>query len=188
MPIIQDKDAELDGVIQVAKLMCIAARTAPKARGIDNVVSCIVYGREDIERIALEMERVGKELGWNFMIRDADSIRKAHAIVLIGLRNPVPTGLNCELCGFNCEEIKKIFKERKVFKAPYCAFQLLNLGIALGSAVKIASDLNVDNRIMISIGVAAKRVGIINADIVLGVPLASLGKNPFFDRKPLEKR
>ena len=61
-------------------------------------------------------------------------------------------------------------------------FKLIDLGIALGSAVKTASEMNVDNRIMLSVGMAAQELGILNAEVVLGVPLSITGKNIFFDR------
>ena len=61
----------------------------------------------------------------------------------------------------------------------------MDLGIAVGSAVKTASILNVDNRIMFSVGVAALELGILkNSDIALGIPLSAYGKNIYFDRKP----
>ena len=186
MPVIDGRRAEIEYVLEVAKLMCIAARTAPKGRGVDNIVTAIVYG-EYIERVADEMERLADELGYKFFLRDADSVRKAHALVLIGLRDAKPLGLNCELCGYPCEQLARITRERRVFRAPVCAMKLLDLGIAIGSAVKIASLLNVDNRIMFSVGVAARRLGLIDADIVIGIPLAVYGKNPFFDRPPLER-
>lgn len=183
MPVIEGRSAEIEFVLQVAKLMCIAARTAPKARGVDNIVTAIVYG-DELQKLADEMEKIGKETDWKFFIRDADSVRKSIAVVLIGLKDSKPIGLNCEACGFNCNEITKVCTEKKVFKAPICAMQLLNLGIALGSAVKIAADMNVDNRMMFSVGVAARKLGLIDADIVIGIPLSATGKNIYFDRKP----
>ena len=57
------------------------------------------------------------------------------------------------------------------------------MGIALGSAVKVASDLNVDNRIMRSVGTAAMKMRIIRGDDVEGIPLSINGKNIYFDRK-----
>ena len=60
---------------------------------------------------------------------------------------------------------------------------LVNLGIALGSAVKTASLHNVDNRIMYTIGVAAKELGIVDADFIIGIPLSVKAKNIYFDRK-----
>jgi len=61
-------------------------------------------------------------------------------------------------------------------------FKLIDLGIALGSAVKIASEMNVDNRIMLSVGMAAQELKILDAEVVLGIPLSIKGKNIFFDR------
>ena len=65
---------------------------------------------------------------------------------------------------------------------PVCAFRLLDMGIALGSAVKTASLLNVDNRIMYRIGVVARLIRIVDWDFVMGIPLSATGKNIFFDR------
>jgi uncharacterized ferredoxin-like protein len=62
------------------------------------------------------------------------------------------------------------------------SLKLIDLGIAIGSAVKIASIFNIDNRIMYSVGVAAEEMGIIEGTI-LGIPLSVKGKNIFFDRK-----
>ena len=37
-------DVEREYVIQVAKAMCVAAKTAPKAKGVDNIVSAVLLG------------------------------------------------------------------------------------------------------------------------------------------------
>ena len=62
-------------------------------------------------------------------------------------------------------------------------FRLLDLGIALGSAVKTASLLNVDNRIMYRVGALARKMGYTQDDVVMGIPLSAQGKNIYFDRK-----
>lgn len=61
-------------------------------------------------------------------------------------------------------------------------YKLIDLGIALGSAAKTASEMNVDNRIMLSVGMAAQELKILDAEVVLGIPLSIRGKNIFFDR------
>ncbi|MDI3312576.1 MAG: DUF2148 domain-containing protein, partial [Thermoanaerobacterium sp.] len=68
------------------------------------------------------------------------------------------------------------------FDGPMCAWRLIDLGIAIGSAVKTASMLNVDNRIMYRIGISAKRLNLIDGEIVVGIPLSATGKNIYFDR------
>jgi uncharacterized ferredoxin-like protein len=60
--------------------------------------------------------------------------------------------------------------------------KLVDLGIALGSAVKVAGDLNVDSRIMRSVGETAENLKLMNADYVVGIPISIQGKNIFFDR------
>ena len=65
---------------------------------------------------------------------------------------------------------------------PADTYKLVELGIALGSAVETASGMNVDNRIMLSAGMAALELGILNAEVILGIPLSVKGKNIFFDR------
>lgn len=61
--------------------------------------------------------------------------------------------------------------------------KLIDLGIAIGSAVKVASELNIDNRIMYSVGLSAMEMGLLKADDIQGIPLSIKGKNIFFDRK-----
>jgi uncharacterized ferredoxin-like protein len=56
------------------------------------------------------------------------------------------------------------------------------MGIALGSAVKTASILNADNRDMYRAGVVARRMGLNEADFVLGIPLSATGESIYFDR------
>jgi len=61
---------------------------------------------------------------------------------------------------------------------------MIDLGIALGSAVSIAADDRVDNRIMYSIGKAAAEMDYNDDSVVWhGVPISISGKNIFFDRK-----
>jgi uncharacterized ferredoxin-like protein len=92
-------------------------------------------------------------------------------------------GLNCGGCGFsNCAEFNEQSLEGD-FRGPNCLLRSLDLGIALGSAVKTASEHNVDNRIMYRIGVSAIRLGMSEANVVHGIPLSATGKNIFFDRQ-----
>jgi uncharacterized ferredoxin-like protein len=73
-------------------------------------------------------------------------------------------------------------REGEDFTGPVCLFQAVDLGIALGSAAKMAAELNIDNRIMYSVGAAAKKLGLLDSDVIIGIPLAAKGKSPYFDR------
>ncbi|MHA1593756.1 MAG: ferredoxin domain-containing protein [Candidatus Baldrarchaeia archaeon] len=184
MPVLTGKSVEEEAVLQVAKLMAISARTAPKSKGIDDIEVAIVHG-EELEKIAKKMEELANKTGDRNYTRDANSVRQSYAIVLIGVHGRRPLGMNCGLCGFeSCEEFlnAKVI-DRGMLRGPLCVFKLLDLGIALGSAVKTASLHNVDNRMMFRIGTAARLLGLLECDLIIGIPLAATGKSPFFDRK-----
>jgi uncharacterized ferredoxin-like protein len=74
-------------------------------------------------------------------------------------------------------------KEGRFFAGPTCIIKAIDLGIALGSAVKTAQIHNVDNRIFFRAGTAAYRLKLMpKSTIIMGIPLAATGKSPFFDR------
>ena len=158
----------------------VSARTAPKSKGQDFVLTKIIEG-DDMERLAVEMEKYGEETKKPNFDRDAANIRSTPVMLLIGIKDATPLGLNCGACGFEtCAELKQ--KTGPQFSGPHCAFRLLDMGIALGSAVKTAMLLNVDNRIMYRAGLLARRAGLVDWDYVMGIPLSAAGKNIYFDR------
>ncbi|RLF56680.1 MAG: hypothetical protein DRN25_07665 [Thermoplasmata archaeon] len=171
-----------DTVSLLANILLVAAKTAPKAKGIDDLVTKVITNEK--EKLAKEMEKIAKERGkkFEFFSRDAKSVRKSQCIILIGVKFKEPLGLDCGGCGFNCGEVVKIRKRGRDFCGPICAFKLLDLGIAIGSLVFQAKQLCIDNRVMYTIGAAALRLGLIDADIVMGIPLSVSGKNIYFDR------
>ena len=163
----------------VAELMAISARTAPKAAGKDFVVTEIVEG-DDLQRLAEKMYEFGERTGKKNFDRDGANVRDSDALLLIGLKDAKAVGLNCGACGF--DKCLKPNTHEGEFKGPQCAYRLLDMGIALGSAVKTASLLNVDDRIMYRAGVVAREMGLIDADFVMGIPLSATGKSIYFDR------
>ena len=150
--ILTSEKAESEALLNAAKLMVVAARTAPKAMGDDKIKAAVVTGAEK-EELANTMEQMGKT-------RDSKSVRESGAVVLLGVEFGTPTDDWINFRG-----------------------KLIDLGIALGSAVKVAGALNVDNRIMRSVGLAAMKMGLFKADEIQGIPLSIKGKNIFFDRK-----
>ena len=181
MTVVENKQAEKEAILEAAKLMAVAARTAPKTKGIDNIKTAILTDPQK-EELCKKMDELSNEYG--FFKRDAENLRASEAVLLVGL-SAEPLGLNCGACGMNCDKMKQqAKKEGKGYKGPNCIMDVLNLGIALGSVAKTASLLNIDNRLMFSIGVAARKSGIMNRDLIIGIPLSASGKNIFFDRYP----
>ena len=85
---------------------------------------------------------------------------------------------NCGFCGFkDCAENEK--------NNGICAFNTGDLGIAIGSAVSVAADNRVDNRVFFSAGRAAVNLQTLGpkVKIAYGIPLSASGKSIFFDRK-----
>ena len=163
----------------VADLMALAARTAPKAAGQDFVVIEIVEG-EVLERLGNAMVAYGERTGKPNFDRDGKNVLASEAVVLIGLKDATTLGLDCAACGSEtCIQPNTVEGE---FRGPNCALHLLDMGIAIGSAVKMAGMLNVDNRVMYRAGVVARELGLIDADFVMGIPLSATGKSIYFDR------
>ena len=170
----------MDIMETAAELMAVSARTAPKAAGRD-FVDIKVIGGEKIDKLADEMINYGIESGKGNFDRDGENVRDSGQVVLLSLNEADVLGLDCGACGFDkCEKLE--LKSGPEFDGPICAWRLMDLGIALGSAVKTASILNVDNRIMYRIGVAAKKMGLIEGEVVVGIPISASGKNIYFDR------
>ena len=177
--IMDAKTAETNTVIAVAQQMCTAARTAPKTRGIDYLETAVVTG-EELEQLADEMERLSEPLNYPFFMRDAQNVRDSAAVVLIGTSYHW-RGLNdgCAYCNFqNCADCKA--------HNAVCCYDNIDLGIAIGSAVGIAADARVDNRVLFSAGRAAVSLKMLgeNVKIIMAIPLSAHGKSPYFDRQP----
>jgi uncharacterized ferredoxin-like protein len=165
----------------VAELMCLAARTAPKSGGEDFVVTKIIEGKTCL-KLAEAMILFGERTGKRNFDRDGKNVKDSPIVVLIGIKDAKTLGLNCGACGADkCINTNTFEGE---FQGPQCAFRLLDMGIAIGSAVKTAGMLNVDNRIMYRAGTVAREMGLIDADYVMGIPLSATGKSIYFDRKP----
>ena len=174
-----ERDLRKELVIQAARQMMTAARTAPKGKGIDIIEMALVTD-DDIPRLSDEMLHIAEEKGLKFFIRDADNILQSDAVMIIGTRQQTQ-GLNCAYCGYKTCEAKPA-------ETP-CAINTVDLGIAIGSACAKASDLMVDTRVMFSAGLAAQRLGLLgdNCSCMIGIPVSATSKNPFFDRKPKEQ-
>ena len=172
------KEMEERAVLQTAAQMSAAARTAPKAHGKDTLHILVLTGEEK-DALAAQMEVTGKRLMGEKMNtwygRDAANVRRAEAVVLIGAEKKVRGVPHCGFCGFgDCGQCQNA--------GGNCAFAYIDLGIAVSSAVSIASEERIDCRIMYSIGKAAEEMNYEKDILWLGIPLSTSGKNIFYDR------
>ncbi len=175
--IIKDvQTSELNAVMIVADLMAAAARTAPKGKGADRLVSVIFTG-EDKDMVAARMVEIAEREDIPFFRRDAENIRQCAAVLVLGT-TLAPLGIPyCGYCGYeNCQECNR--------EDGRCNFNIIDLGIALGSAVSVAARHHIDNRIMFSFGRTALEMGLLpeSTMVAYAIPLSVSSKSPFFDR------
>ena len=160
--ILNERDARHEHILQVARQMMTAARTAPKGKGID-IIEVALITDEEIKQLSDTMIAMVEEHGMKFFLRDADNILSAE----------------CH-CGFaTCAG--------RTDGVP-CALNSIDVGIAIGSACATAADLRVDTRVMFSAGLAAQRLNWLkDCKMVMAIPVSASSKNPFFDRKPKQE-
>ena len=188
---ISSSEAEHEAVRTVANLMAAAARTAPKGRGVDAIRAMVIDG-EDIETLARTMEEVAPgrpDIVTNSIRRDARNVRNSQCVVLIGVSGAPKKPefpLDCGGCGFktcaNLIHAREKAGTRTDYFGPTCVFASMDLGVALGSAAKVASDHNIDNRLMFTVGIAAAKLKWPDADVIIAIPLSTKGKSIYFDR------
>ena len=171
-----------EAVETVAQMMAVSAITAPKTKG-ENFVAVQVLTGEAVKGLARGMEAYGQKTGKQNFNRDARNVANSDAVVLIGLKEPDTSGLDCGACGYEtCAELLSAPKAQGEFRGPFCAYRVLDMGIALGSAAKTASLFNVDNRIMYRVGAVAREMKLVDWEYVIGIPLSVSGKSIYFDR------
>ena len=169
-----ERDERHQHVRECAKQMMTAARTAPKAKGVD-IIEITMITDDDIVALSNALHQIGENMGRGGLMRDADNILSAEAVLLIGSREEAMC-LNCGYCGFpTCGE--------RTEGVP-CAMNTIDVGIAVGSACATAADLRLDTRVMYSVGYAALKLGWMpGCNYIIGIPVSASSKNPFFDRK-----
>lgn len=175
---LSEKDFKKEIIIDIAKKMAIAARTAPKGKGLSNLEIKIAFD-SDIELIANKMVEISQKHNQKFFERDAQNILNSDAVILLGVKFNSLKLEYCGLCGFNdC-------KEREKNNQHPCSFNNIELGIALGSAASIAADNRVDSRIMYTAGMAARELNLFNKEfkIIMAIAISANDKNIYFDRK-----
>ena len=171
--IIDERTSRSERVISAGMMMMTAARTAPKAKGLDLLECCLLTG-DDIRKLSDVMLQLHEETGRPVYKRDGGNILSADAVLVIAAHNR-PLGLNCGHCCYPaCGD--------KPAQAP-CAYCPTDVGIAIGSAVATAADLRVDTRVMFSAGMAAERMNLLpGCTQYFAIPISASSKSPFFDR------
>jgi uncharacterized ferredoxin-like protein len=191
-------ELRVDTVVQVAKLMAGAAITAPKSGGQlflagkhNFMETVVVTGTDDRARLAGWLRARGVERRETIWFRDADVAEAVDAILFVGLLPGwYPPNYDCGACGYaTCAEFLHATKPLRddsaelEFAGPVCNLRDIDLGIAVGSAARTASLHAVDCRCQTRVAVAARKMGVINADHAVALSLSMTHKSIGFDRR-----
>ena len=98
--ILNERDARHEHILQVARQMMTAARTAPKGKGID-IIEVALITDEDIKLLSDKMIAMVEEHGMKFFLRDADNILSAKCVdrnTRTGTRFELRTLRICDMC------------------------------------------------------------------------------------------
>ena len=140
--------------------------------GLGDLEVVVVSGRQK-ERLAKYMYQLAEELRDPSCKADAGEIRRAKAVILVGLRDGGDViGMKCGACGFpSCEVMLQSRVAGLLFPGPTCVIRALELGAAVGLLAWSRPVLSRDRKAMVRIGVAAKRLGLVKSDVTLGILL-----------------
>ncbi|MEM3424028.1 MAG: hypothetical protein QXE51_05630, partial [Nitrososphaeria archaeon] len=83
-----------DSLMEVAKEIALSARTAPKARGMDDITIAILTDEEK-EEVAKKLESLANERNLWWFKRDADNVRNSSIVIVFGVKGSKPRELNC---------------------------------------------------------------------------------------------
>ena len=197
--------ARRENVLEAAKLIMNAALTAPTAAGAGEFEGHILSGIDEQEEVARKMEELAYEYDnprtENLFKYEAVMVREADAIIFLGDYRMFdrPSASACGMCAGrpNCSYVYENRttkmglidptdrRRKNMILGPCCTFRYHALGFAVGSALWMASQLFVDARAFMTVGVAGQRLGYCpNSVAPVGILLAAQQKNPFWDIYP----
>jgi uncharacterized ferredoxin-like protein len=193
---ITTEELRVGAIRSAVEQLAASAITAPKSggqlflRGGKPFMETVAVIDKDVQsKLAAWMRRRGKERREAIWFRDALAAEQMDAILFIGLKDWYPPVYDCGACGYEtCAEFLNATKALRQsskdfeFEGPQCNLRDIDLGIAVGSAAKTAALLGIDARCQTRVAVAARKLGIIKADIAVALSLSVTHKNLGFDR------
>jgi uncharacterized ferredoxin-like protein len=177
--------------------MAAAAITAPKSggqlfiAGKHNFIETVIVDDAETKHALAEWIRArGKERREAIWFRDAQVAESVDAILFVGLSEWYPPNYDCGACGYaTCAEFLhetaalRADSTELEFAGPTCNLRDIDLGIAVGSAAKTAAIHSIDCRCQTRVAVAARKTGVIHADVAVALSLSMTAKAVGFDRR-----
>ena len=164
----------------VANLMELSANSSPKAKEDD--LEILLVDEAEREMIVEEMFQLADKLNDESYSEKGEYIEKSESLMFIGLNEHESLGIDCRACGFeSCEDMENSDQEEDIFEGPNCIFKVIDLGLSLGYALNTADIHNIDSRLMIRAGMAAKSLGLMSSRICFGIPINVNNEKSYFE-------
>src|SRR5207245_9630415 len=179
-------------VENVAKMCAVSAMTAPKSGGQlflkgskPFIETAIVKDKETLHRLAEWLRARGTTLKNPIFFRDADTAEKVDLILFIGLEKWYAPLYDCGACGYGtCNEFRRASPAHHTaesqdweFLGPICQIRCIDLGIAVGSAAKLASINNVDTRCQTRVAAAPRHLRINHSHLAVALTMSVTKKS-----------
>lgn len=157
-----------DSIEMISNLMSISAKTAPKSMG-ESFLEIISLDKAEKEILTEEMFQMSDELNDDSYGYEGEIIRDAAKVIIIGLKKHPTLDLDCRACGFkDCDDFAE-HRVEGIFEGPNCVFHLIDIGMAVGSAINTANRHDVRSKISLKGGLAAKNVGISSSNVCIAL-------------------
>jgi len=152
----------------VLDLMTISADTSPKSSG--NYLETITLDEAEKEMLAEELYQLSDEFQEEAYSEEGDRVNSADELMILGLKDHPSLGVDCSACGFvDCDEFSKADQTENIFQGPNCSFRLVDLGMSIGYALNTADTHNLDYKVSIKGGQAAKNMGLSDSRFCLAL-------------------
>lgn len=161
----------MKGIDVIDELMKISADSAPRA--MDTKIDVEILEESEKEMVVEEMFQLADELNDERYREGGETVQSSKSLILVDLDEKNTLGLDCRACGYkDCDEFLEKESEG-IFEGPNCVFRMIDMGIAIGYAIKTAKLHNMKGRITVRAGLAAKNLGLSDARVCIGIPVSS---------------
>ncbi|RJP26338.1 MAG: hypothetical protein C4520_00695 [Candidatus Abyssobacteria bacterium SURF_5] len=194
-----------DGLLAAAQQCAMAALKAPQLTGTTEMKIEILTG-EDIDPIIEMLGILGEDntvcFGDNKTLQSCKDKGTLPVIMLMGGTGlgTSTLGWDCGACGFaTCKEHNAyVAEEREKPKdftrpsafgtpGPVCVWKAIDIGMALDWAAATASQLNIENRAMMSVGAISQALGYLEGcEISIGMCLGPCEPEVYYNRPSLK--
>lgn len=157
----------------IARLIAVAANNSPTSPD-GSFIDISVLDDAEKEMLVEEMYQMADERGDETYTSKGEEIEDSDRIILIGLDKHKGLGIDCKSCGYeSCEQMEQDDKKKDIFEGPNCLFRVIDIGTSLGYALQNAEKNDVNAKISLKGGLAAKNLGLSTSKLCLAIQINS---------------